>query len=556
MAEDARSPFYHDRVEGLLMIENGKEEMTGVSALPRAMLILTAALFATGCNPANTENAASQSGYWVEQVVDGLDHPWAMTWLPNGDMLVTERPGKLRVIRDGALLPEPVAGVPKVLNTSIFDGLLDVKPDPDFKTSRLLFLTFMTGTDSARTGSIMRARLEGNQLVEPQVIFSTSTPAPPGGPNILRILFLPDKTMLVGVGSGGQGSRGMVQRTDNHSGKVIHLNRDGSPVADGPFSKIDGALPELWATGFRNAAGLTRAADGAIWSIDIGPKGGDELNLLKPGGNYGWPRVTWGFDYTGRSMSDIQESPDYVDPVAVWSPSRAPSDLVYYDGNRFPEWRGDLFTAELMGHVVRRLRVRNGKVVQEEALLSELDERIRSVAVGPDGYIYAVTDAARGRLLRVRPGTPTAAEATRVAKPFGNTAKGGMIEDFASRGVYQEKFTQILFNFKYDPERAKTLFGQNCASCHVAGSFTTGEIGPNLNGVAGRQSGQLAGYAFSAAMRDEKTSVKWDRDALVAFISNPQAYYPGTKMAVSPMDDLEAVLQITSYLEATGEPRP
>lgn len=531
-----------------------------ISTLPRravgALLMSCLAVLATGCVQSAMAGRAPDAGYWVEEMTAGLDHPWAMTWLPNGDMLITERPGKLRLVRKGVLQPKEIAGVPEVLNTSIFDGLLDVKPDPDFAANQTLYLTFVTGTDSARTGSILRARFDGVRLLDQKIIFRTARPAPPGGPSILRMLFLPDKTMLVGVGSGGQGSRGMVQRTDNHSGKIIHINRDGSPVSGGPFSTAEGALPELWATGFRNAAGITRTADGRIFSIDIGPKGGDELNLLKPGGNYGWPQVTWGFDYTGRAMSDRQEAPDFVDPVATWSPSRAPADLTHYDGERFPQWRGDLFTSELMGHVVRRLRIRNNVVVQEEALLGDLQERIRSVAVGPDGYIYAITDSAKGRLLRIRPGVPAKADAVRVAKPFENVVIGDMIKDFTSRGVYQERFTQILFNFKYDEARARTLFGQNCASCHVAGSFTTGEIGPDLNGVATRRSGQLPGYSYSAAMRDPKTAVQWDRDALVAFISNAQAYYPGTKMVVSPMDDLETVLQITSYLEQTAEKKP
>lgn len=518
-----------------------------------AMLLSCLAVLLAGCNPPAADTPSTEQGYWVEELASGLDRPWAMTWLPNGDMLLTERPGRLRVLRNGVLQPGAISGVPKVLNTSMFDGLLDVKPDPDFATNNLLYLTFMTGTDSARTGSILRARLQGDQLLDPQVIFSTATPAPPGGPNIVRMLFLPDKTMLVGIGSGGQGNRGMVQRLDNHAGKIIHLTRDGTPVPGGPFSKVKGARPELWAIGFRNAAGLTRAADGSLWGIDIGPKGGDELNRLQPGSNYGWPLVTWGFDYTGRAMSDLQDAPEFTDPVATWSPSRAPADITVYEGNQFPHWRGDLFLAELMGQVVRRLRIRDDRVMQEEALLVDLRERIRSVATGPDGYLYAITDSAQGRLLRIRPGKPEASDAARVAKPFEKQASSDMIEDFNSRGVYQERFTQILFNFKYDEARAKALYGQNCASCHVAGSFTTGEIGPDLNGVFRRRSGQMQGYAFSAAMRDPKTSVLWDRDALVSFISNPQAYYPGTKMAIAPMDDLESVLQIVSYLESTTE---
>ncbi|HEX7781244.1 MAG TPA: PQQ-dependent sugar dehydrogenase [Sphingobium sp.] len=510
------------------------------------------ALFTAASVPAAQEQAvAADPHYWVEQMIEGLDHPWAMTWLPNKDMLITERPGRLRLVRNGVLQPKPIEGVPEVLNTSIFDGLLDVKPDPDFATNQILYLTFVTGTDSARTGSIMKARFDGKRLSDQHVIFSTSAPAPPGGPNIMRIVFMPDKTMLVGVGSGGQGSRGMVQRLDNQSGKIIHLNRDGSPVANGPFSKQTGARPELWAIGFRNSAGIALATDGNVWAIDIGPKGGDELNLVKPGANYGWPLVSWGFDYSGRAMSDRQDDPEFADPVAVWSPSRAPGDLMQYTGDRFPQWRGDFFASELMGHVVRRLRVQDGKVVLEEALLTDLRERIRSVGQGPDGYLYVITDSAKGRLLRLRPGKPTKAENDRVARPYELPSGGNMVEDFARRGVYQEKYTQILFNFKYDETRAKALFGQTCAGCHNAGSFTTGEIGPDLNGVAKRRSGQLPGYAYSAALRDPKNAIQWDHDSLVAFISNPQSYYPGTKMTTAPIDDLETVLQIEAFLEKT-----
>lgn len=526
--------------------------------LPVAAAIVAAPLIlavGAGSSVAAPESAR-EPGYWVEQVLDGLDHPWAMAWLPNGDMLLTERPGRLRIVHNGALQPKPIAGTPEVLNSSIFDGLLDIKLDPDFATNKTVFLTYVTGTDSARTGSLMRARLAGDRLVDQKVIFSTSTPAPPGGPCIMRILFLPDKTMLVGVGSGGQGNRGMVQRLDNQSGKIIHLNRDGTAVAGGPFAGKPGARPELYAIGFRNSAGLARTEDGTIWTIDIGPKGGDELNIVKPGGNYGWPLVTWGFDYSGRAMSDKQEDVEFVDPVATWSPSRAPGDLTEYTGNKIPEWKGDLFASELMGQLVRRIRVREGKVVLEEALLYDLRERMRSVATGPDGYLYAITDSGRGRLLRIRPGKAGLNEQARIAQPYGKAAGKSMEADFAARGVYQERFTQVLFNFKYDEAKAKALFGENCASCHRAGTFTEGEIGPDLNGVSGRRSGSLPGYAYSAALRDPKTAVVWDNDSLVSFVSNAQAYYPGTKMAIAPIDDLETVRQIVAYLEHTGKPKP
>ncbi len=537
--------------------------MTGVRAKWRFMSVAAIAIagFAGGMalQPVSEGRAADvkpvdAQPYWVEQIAEGLKHPWGMTWLPNGDMLVTERVGRLRLIEKGVLSPQPLEGVPDVLKSSMFDGLLDVKADPDFATNKTIYLTYTTGTDAERTGSIMKARLQGNRLVDGKVIFSTAHAAPQGGPNIMRILFLPDKTMLVGVGSGGQGSRGMVQRLDNQSGKIIHLNRDGSPVVDGPYAKTSGARPELYAIGFRNPAGIARMDDGSIWAIDIGPKGGDELNLVKPGANYGWPLATWGFDYSGRAMSDMQDGPDLTDPVATWSPSRAPTGLVQNVGNRYPAWRGDLFTGEMMGHGVRRIRIRDNKVVLEELLMGGLNERIRSIDQGPDGYLYVLTDSMTGRVVRLRPGTPGKKEMARVAQPFAAPTGKSMTEDFATRGVYQEAFTQVLFNFKYDYARAKELFGQNCAGCHAIGPVEGGDIGPDLTGVFGRRSGQAPGYSYSAAMRKTETAVLWDSYTLPAFISNPQGYYPGTKMMAAPIADTETVMQISAFLEHNGRP--
>lgn len=495
----------------------------------------------------------SDPRYWVEEVISDLENPWAMAWLPNGDMLLTERVGRLRIIRDGKLLPDAVEGTPEVLTTSIFDGLLDIAVDPDFAENRNIYLTYTTGTEVERMGHIYKARLENGKLVDGREIYRNAVGAPAGGPNILRILFMPDKTMLVGEGSGGQGSRGMVQRKDLQSGKIIHLNRDGSAVANGPFAGEEGALPEIYAMGFRNPAGIARLEDGTLWAVDIGPKGGDELNQVKSGANYGWPQASWGFDYSGRAMSDKQDGQGIADPAWVWSPSTAPSGLMAYYGDKFPEWRGDLFTGELMGHQIRRMRIREGKVVLQESIAYHLNERIRDVEQGPDGYIYAITDSMSGRLLRIRPGKPDKSQMASVAEPFLVDADGISPEDFRKRGVYQEKFTQILFNFKYDAAKAKQLYASNCAACHSFGSFESGEIGPDLNGVYLRRSGSVPEYNFSAAMSKEETKVTWDDDSLVAFISNPQGYYPGTRMMSPPITDFEHALQIMTYLKKGGE---
>jgi glucose/arabinose dehydrogenase/cytochrome c2 len=504
----------------------------------------------SGCTPAEPgapEQDAFQQDYWIEDYVGDLSFPWSLAWLPDGSLLITERLGRIKRVRDGEVVGE-IAGVPEVMTASPYDGLLDIKLDPDFQTTPYVYLTYTRGTATARIGVVYRARLDGDRLVDGRELFSTSPPAPTGGPNITRIQFLPDKSMVVAVGSSGNPGSGMVQRVDGDIGKIIRINRDGTIPADNALAAIaPDAKPELWATGLRSLGGFALDDDNRLWGLDIGPLGGDELNVLEPGGNYGWPLVTWGFDYSGKAMSDRQTAAGFVDPVVVWSPSIAPSGLAYYRGDAFPQWQGDLFVGSLGDQAIRRLRIHGNTLVHQERLLPDLNERIRSLATGPDGFLYAVTDSSNGKILRVRPGQPTPDELARVAQPFEMAAGADIFERLKEHGVMQSEETSLADQVAYDAARAETLFAQTCGSCHMFEEAGSGNIGPNLDGVVGRQSGTVPGYAYSAAMANSETSVVWGYFTLTAFLTNPQAYYPGNKMAAAPLR-YEDALQVSMYL--------
>jgi glucose/arabinose dehydrogenase/cytochrome c2 len=516
----------------------------------QVVLLITIFLVLGGCSSkavGKTKAGAFEQKYWVEDYVTQLNFPWAMTWLPDGTLLLTERFGKIKVVRDGEIVAE-LEGVPEVMSASPYDGLLDIKIDPDFETSPYLYLTYTKGTATARTGVVYRARLEGNQLVDGQELFRTSPPAPTGGPNITRIQFLQDKSLIVGVGSSGQPGSGMVQRVDGHIGKIIRINRDGTVPNDNAIAVADAnAKPELLATGFRSPGGFALNEDGQIWVLDIGPLGGDELNLLEAGGNYGWPLLSWGFDYSGRAMSHQQTAAEFVDPVVVWSPSIAPSGLTYYGGTAFPAWQGDLFIGALSGQAIRRLRIRDGKLLHEERLLADFNERIRSVESGPDGFLYAITDSSKGKILRIRPGQPNGKDLVRVAQPFDMPVGADLYATFKEHGVMQGEETIAAESIDYDAAHAESLFVQNCGTCHTHGESTNSRIGPILDGLVGRRSGSLPGYSYSSALANEKTSVVWDYFTIAAFLTNPQAYYPGTKMASPPISYADAV-QISIFL--------
>lgn len=338
----------------------------------------------------------------VETFVDGLEYPWSLAFLPDGSMLVTERAGRLRLIRDGQLLPDPVAGVPDV-HVAHQAGLFDVILDPEFADNRLVYLCYAHGTAARNATRVMRAEFEGEALVNGQVIF-TATPWKQGSNHFGgRMAFLPDRTLLITTGEGFD-FRESAQKLDSHLGKVIRIRTDGSVPPDNPFAESGDALPEIYTWGHRNPQGLVvLPGSGVVYLHEHGPRGGDELNRLEAGKNYGWPVITLGRDYAGATISPYTEYPQMEQPLVDWTPSIAPAGMTWYDGALFPQWRGDLFVAALKERSVRRIDLENDAIVGEEVLFTELGERMRDVRTGPDGALYLLTDSPDGRILRVVP---------------------------------------------------------------------------------------------------------------------------------------------------------
>ena len=280
----------------------------------------------------------------------------------------------------------------------------------------------------------------------------------------------------------------------------------------------------------------------------MGPQGGDELNLIEGGGNYGFPLVSWGFDYSGRALSEKQTAAGFVDPVVTWSPSISPYGITFYQGEAFPKWNGDFFVGVLGDQTILRMRISDGKLIEQQDLLYHLNERIRSVETGPDGFIYAVTDSSNGKIIRLRPGTPSEKELANVSKPFPMPKNSDIGERLRQHGVMQNEETMLAIQAAYDSERAKFIYNQNCVSCHSLTADNESNIGPHLESIAGRRSGSLPNYNYSAAMKmNNQTSVIWDSRTIAAYITNPQAIFPGTKMVSTPLNFKDAV-QVSNYL--------
>jgi len=346
--------------------------------------------------------AASPLGYHITTVATGLDHPWSLAFLPAGRVLVTERKGQLRMITaDGKLLPQPIAGVPKVYNEGQ-GGLFDVVLHPQFAVNHVLYLTYAAGTDKANGTRVLRARLDGMALNTAREIFRVhpdkATPQHFGG----RMAFLPDGSFVLTTGE-GFAYREEAQKLGSQLGKTIRLNDDGSVPKDNPYVGKAGADPAVFTWGHRNPQGLAYdAATGRLYEEEHGPKGGDEINILRAGSNYGWPRACFGVNYDGTPVSPNKTVPGMVDGISVWVPSIAPSGLAVYRGAMFPEWAGDLFVGALAGEQVQRLHVNAAaKVTERVRVFPEIAERVRDVRVAPDGAIWVTTDADDGRVLRI-----------------------------------------------------------------------------------------------------------------------------------------------------------
>jgi len=339
-------------------------------------------------------------------IAEGLDHPWALGFLPDGRMLVTERSGQLRII-DVGVVGEPIAGVPTVYNQGQ-GGLLDLALAPDFETSGQIYLTFSeraqdAGLQRGQGTAVFSARLvlegDGGRLEDGKVIFRMNKFTTTNRHFGSRVVIGQDGNLFVTLGERGEQDR--AQDMADLAGAIVRIAPDGSVPEDNP--KPEGWAPELWSKGHRNPQGATLREDGVLFTVEHGARGGDEVNMPRPGANYGWPVITYGVDYSGVPIGEGTEKEGLEQPLHYWDPSISPSGLDFYDGDLLPEWQGDLLAGGLSGQLLVRLDMEGDAVVGEERLFQGQLGRIRDVRVGPDGAIYLLTDEDNGRLIRVAP---------------------------------------------------------------------------------------------------------------------------------------------------------
>lgn len=393
-----------------------------------SMLVAGSAAMAAAPRPAETRapNAAGQhpafrgqtrapalttaTRFQVLTVAKGLDHPWGLAFLPDGRMLVTERVGRLRIVgKTGALSPR-VAGVPAV-TTGGQAGLFGLALDPHFRQNRFVYLAYEEPRPGGLSGlSVARGKLvesRGKAALQGVTVIFRAQPALPSKLNMGgRMVFAPDGTLFVGVGDRfvpeGQHD---AQLLNNDLGKVVHIDADGSIPKDNPFVGKGGDRPEIWSLGHRNIeSAAINPWTHQLWTVEHGPRGGDEINIPRPGRNYGWPVITYGEDYSGKPVgAGITAHPGMEQPIYYWDPVIAPSGMAFYDADLFPAWKGSLFVGGLASEHLARLTLKGDRVVGEEWLLQDLHKRIRDVAVGPDGAIYLLTDEADGEILKLAP---------------------------------------------------------------------------------------------------------------------------------------------------------
>ncbi len=364
------------------------------------LLALLAPAVLAGAAVSAEVQSSQHHDFRVVTLAEDLRNPWSLAFLPDGGWLVTERSGFLRRIApDGR--KSRVDGLPEIVPRGQ-GGLLDVVLDPGFAENRLVYLAYVAGDGDVST-EVGRGRLNGNRLEDFEVILVSEPKLRSGQHFGARLRFAPDGMLLVTLGD--RYSRlEQAQDLGDHIGTILRLNPDGSIPDNNPFLDTEGARPEIFTYGHRNVQGLAiHPETGEIWIHEHGPRGGDEVNVLRPGANYGWPEITYGIDYSGRIISEYSEKPGMEQPVIYWDPSIAPSGMDFYDGEAFPAWRGDLFVGALKLRHLRRLKMEGDRIVVQEELLTGLNERIRDVHAGPDGFIYVLTDSYDGRLLRLEP---------------------------------------------------------------------------------------------------------------------------------------------------------
>jgi glucose/arabinose dehydrogenase len=371
-------------------------------ALSSALLVALVCVLAA---PAHAQTARTEEHVVrAVTVVAGLDHPWSVAFLPDGRMLVTERPGRLRIVgKDGQLDPRPVAGLPAGIAEHGQGGLLDVVLHPKFADNAWVYLSYAARDATGVGTEVARGKLAGDRLTDLQTLFRMQ-PKSGGGRHFgSRLVFDRDGFLFITLGDRGEQER--AQRLDDHAGKIVRLHDDGRVPGDNPFVQRAGARPEIWSLGNRNVQGAAlHPRTGALWAHEHGPQGGDEVNVIRSGVNYGWPVITYGVNYgIGTRIGEGTAKAGMAQPILHWVPSIAPSGMAFYDGDRFARWKGDLFVGALRDRMVVRLRLDGERVVREERMFIGTLGRIRDVRAGPDGLLYLLTDESDGKLIRLEP---------------------------------------------------------------------------------------------------------------------------------------------------------
>ncbi len=347
--------------------------------------------------------SSHQAEFQLVAVADGLASPWGLDFLPDGRLIITEWSGAVKIIDKGAV-SAPLTGAPAVLTRDVGNsGMLDVAVHPDFARNQFIYLCFLHGDYESNVSRITRARLDGYVLRDLEVIFEGNDRSEEYHHSGCRLTWAEGGTLFATFGD----RRHLPDEAQNRgstTGSIIRIHDDGGIPADNPFPDDKGARPEIWAYGVRNVQGIAAHPEtGALWFSEHGPLGGDEINILRRGANYGWPIATYGIDYDGTVITDNVELDGIQGPLTYWRPSTAPSGLAFYTGDQFPHWRGDLFMGSLGDRRLIRMELRGDRILFQEQLLTELDERIRDVRMGPDGFLYIVTDANPGGIYRLEP---------------------------------------------------------------------------------------------------------------------------------------------------------
>lgn len=379
--------------------------------MPELRLALACALFLAAAPAALAQDTqrlrTDKAEVIVETLARNLQNPWSLAFLPDQRMLVTERPGRLRIVTPDGALSEPIRGLPPV-SAQGQGGLLDVALDPDFSRNRAIYLSFAEDRGDGQNGtSVARGRLSQDEttLEDIQVIFRQE-PSYKGTQHFgSRLVFDRDGNLFVTLGERND-LRDQAQNLGNHLGKIVRIKPTGGAASDNPFLNREDARPEIWSYGHRNVqAAALHPATGELWTAEHGARGGDEINIPRKGKNYGWPVISYGVHYSGRKIGEGTRKPGMEQPVYYWDPSIAPSGMTFYTGDKFPAWRGSVLVGALAGKLVSRLDIDGDRVTGEERMLQGLGERIRDVRQGPDGLIYLLTDSPQGRILRMKPAT-------------------------------------------------------------------------------------------------------------------------------------------------------